>query len=115
VILPHVNSGAMRILALSSPQRVSGTLAAIPTLKEQGIDAVVDNFRFIMAAPGLQPAQTAYWDNIMRQMTQSAEWRKDLKDNQWENTFMNSADTRKYLDAQYAKLKDALTALGLAK
>jgi len=115
VILPHVNSGAMRILAISSPQRVSGILAAIPTLKEQGIDAVVDNFRFIMGAPGLQPAQTAYWDGIMRQMTQSPEWRKDLKDNLWENTFLNSDDTRKYLDAQYAKLKEALTALGLAR
>jgi len=51
----------------------------------------------------------------MRQMTQSPEWRKDLKDNLWENTFLNSDDTRKYLDAQYAKLKEALTALGLAR
>jgi tripartite-type tricarboxylate transporter receptor subunit TctC len=50
------------------------TLAAIPTLKEQGIDAVVDNCHHGGARFAAQ--QTAYWDGIMRQMTQSPEWRK---------------------------------------
>ena len=115
VILPQVNSRAMRILALSAPQRVPGVLAAVPTLKEQGLDVVVDNFRFVMAASGLQLAQIAYWDGVMKQTAQTAEWRKDLEDNQWENAYRDSRDTRKFLDAQNASWKDALGALGMAR
>jgi len=39
----------------------------------------------------------------------------DLEDNLWENTYMNSRDTRKYLDAQYLELESALSEAGLAK
>lgn len=113
--LPHVRSGAMRIIALSAPRRVSGALASVPTLKEEGIDAVVDNFRLMMAAAGIGPAQVAYWDDVMARLVQAEEWRKDLENNLWENTYMNSRDTRKYLDAQYLELKSALTEVGLAK
>ncbi|OGA41739.1 MAG: hypothetical protein A3G24_17610 [Betaproteobacteria bacterium RIFCSPLOWO2_12_FULL_62_13] len=115
LILPHFRSGAVRILAMSAPKRLTGVLATVPTLKEQGIDAVVDNFRLMIANSGLQPAQIAYWDGVMARLTQSDEWRKNLENNLWENTYMNSRDTRKYLDAQYPELKEVLVELGMAK
>ena len=113
--LPHLRSGAMRIIVLSAPKRGSGVLASVPTLKEEGIDAVVDNFRLMMAAAGIGPAQVAYWDDVMAKLTQAEDWKKDLENNLWENTYMNSRDTRKYLDAQHLELKSALTEAGLAK
>ena len=113
--LPHLRSGAMRIIVLSAPKRGSGVLASVPTLKEEGIDAVVDNFRLMMAAAGIGPAPVAYWDDVMAKLAQAEEWKKDLENNLWENTYMNSRDTRKYLDAQYLELKSALTEVGLAK
>lgn len=113
--LPHLRSGAMRIIALSAPRRGSGVLASAPTLKEEGVDAVVDNFRLMMAAAGIGPAPVAYWDDVMAKLAQAEDWKKDLENNLWENTYMNSRDTRKYLDAQYLELKSALTEAGLAK
>ena len=113
--LPHVRSGTMRIISLSAPRRVSGALAAVPTMKEEGIDAVVDNFRLIMAAAGIGSGQIAYWGDVMARLTQSEEWKKDLENNLWENTYMGSRDTRKYLDAQYVELRSALADIGLAK
>ncbi|MBI3917165.1 MAG: tripartite tricarboxylate transporter substrate binding protein [Betaproteobacteria bacterium] len=115
LILPHFKSGAVRILAMSAPKRVSGVLATVPTLKEQQIDAVVDNFRLLIGVSDLQPAQVAYWDGVMARLTQSDEWRTNLERNLWENTYMNSRDTRKYLDAQYPELKEILTELGMVK
>ena len=113
--LPHVRSGALRFLSLSAPKRVSGALAAVPTMKEAGIDAVVDNFRLLIAAGGIAPAQAAYWDDIMAKVVQSGEWRKDLESHQWENTYLNSRDTRKYLEEQYRELRGVLAEVGLAK
>jgi putative tricarboxylic transport membrane protein len=115
VLLPHFNSGAMRFLAVSAPKRVGGTLASVPTLKEQGVNAVVDNFRLGMGPPGISPAQVAWWDQVMMRLSTTDEWKKDLEANGWENAYMNSRDTRTYLDAQYAELKAALADMGFAK
>jgi putative tricarboxylic transport membrane protein len=115
VVLPHLRSGAMRLLAVSSPRRLAGALASTPTLKEQGIDTVVDNFRLMLGPGGLGAAQVAYWDGVLARLAQTDEWKKDLAQNQWENTYMGSRDTRKYLDEEYAETKKALTEIGLAK
>jgi putative tricarboxylic transport membrane protein len=113
--LPHVRAGTMRVLSLSSPRRMSGALAGVPTMKEEGIDAVVDNFRLMIAASSIAPAQVAFWDDVMAKVVQTEEWKKDLESNLWENTYLNSRDTRKYLDAQYPELRSALADVGLAK
>jgi putative tricarboxylic transport membrane protein len=113
--LPHVRSGALRIISLSAPKRVSGALASVPTMKEAGIDAVVDNFRLLIAAGGIAPAAVAYWDDVMAKVVQTEEWRKDLEGHMWENTYLNSRDTRRYLDEQYRELRGALAEVGLAK
>ena len=115
LVLPHLTSGAMRALAISSPKRVGGALGTVPTLKEQGVDTVVDNFRLIIGPSGLNAAQVAYWDQIMGRLAQTDEWKKDLETHLWENTYMNSRDTGKYLNDEYAQMKSALIELGLAK
>lgn len=112
--LPHVRSGALRIISLSAPKRASA-LAAVPTMKEAGIDAVVDNFRLMIAPGGITSLQAAYWDDVMAKVVQTEEWRKDLETNLWENTYLNSRDTRKYLDEQYRELRAVLAEIGLAK
>lgn len=69
-----------------------------------------------MVAPGaLSTAQVAYWDGILARLAQSDEWKKDLEQNHWENTYRNSRDTRKYLSDEYAEAKKALAEIGLAK
>lgn len=115
ILLPHLASGAMRFLAVSAPKRLGGALASVPTLREQGVDAVVDNFRLVMGPPGMAPAQVAYWDQVMLRLSVTDEWKKDLEHNGWENTYMNSRDTGKYLDAQYVGLKSVLAEVGFAK
>src|SRR3954464_6084062 len=40
-LIPHVQSGRMRVLGVSAPRRLVGALSAVPTWKEQGVDAVV--------------------------------------------------------------------------
>ncbi len=114
-VLTHVRSGALRIIAVSAPKRMAGELNSVPTLKEQGVDAVANNFRLLIGPGGLTAAQLAYWDQVMAKLVQADEWKKDLDLNLNENTYLNSRDVRKYLDAEYAELKILLTAMGMAK
>lgn len=111
----HLEAGTIRVIAVAAPQRLTGTYAQVPTWKEQGADAVVSNWRGLVGPGKLTDAQRAFWDNATRQFTQSAAWKKELAKRNWADEYKGSADTAKYMDAEYAELKDFLAELELAK
>lgn len=111
----HVEAGSIRVVAIAAPQRIGGIFANVPTWKEQGADAVVSNWRGLIGPPNLSPAQIAYWDGVMKQLVQTEAWKKELADNNWDNEYRNAAETKKYMDADYAELKGFLTELELVK
>jgi putative tricarboxylic transport membrane protein len=108
-------AGTVRPLAISSPQRLPGALANLPTTKEAGFPTVADNWRLVIAPKGLSTAQVTYWDNVFKTLTQSKEWNEDLAAAQMTNSYRNSAETTKYIAGEYGDIKDILTELGLAK
>ncbi|RPJ44773.1 MAG: tripartite tricarboxylate transporter substrate binding protein [Betaproteobacteria bacterium] len=111
----HLQAGSVRLIAVASPQRLAGVFAQVPTWKEQGANAIVSNWRGMIGPGGMTPAQTAYWDNALKQLTQSEAWKKELETNNWADEYKSSAETRKYMDGEYAELKGFLTELELAK
>jgi len=115
LMLPYVQSGQVRLIAIASPQRLTGALANAPTWREQGANAVVSNWRGLIGPRGMNDAQIAYWDNTLRALTESEEWKKDLEKNNWSNDYMKSTETRKYMEADYAQLKSFLVDIDLAK
>jgi putative tricarboxylic transport membrane protein len=108
-------AGALRPLAVSASQRMTGPLATIPTTVESGYKVVADNWRIVIAPKNLTGAQIAYWDGTLKALTSSEEWRTELEKGSLSNNYLNSADTRKYLDAEYADIRDILIELGLTK
>lgn len=111
---PFLN-GTARVLGVASPQRLPGAYAKVPTLREQGLNVVADNWRLLIAPKGLTPAQIAYWDNSFKALAASDVWNKELVSNHMANTYRNSAETTKYIAEQYGEVKEILTELGLAK
>jgi putative tricarboxylic transport membrane protein len=114
-ILPHLKSGKVRVIGFSAPARLPGQLANVPTWKEQGANATFLSWLGIVGPKNLTPAQLAYWENAFATLAKSDEWQKDLDKNFRVDTYMNSRDTRKYLDEQYGVIRDILTEIGLAK
>ena len=112
---PHVAAGRMRVVAAAAPKRLAGALADVPTWKEQGVDLVFGGWRAIMGPKGLTPAQTAFWEGVLRKATQVPEWRTDLEKNYWSDDFVPSQQFRKDLEKDYADMKAVLVDLGLAK
>lgn len=110
-----MQSGQLRALGVSAPRRVGGALAAIPTWREQGVDAVFTNWRAVVAPRGLSAAQIAFWDAALLRLTQSDDWNKDLEANYAENVYTTSEETRKFLAAQFDELKVILANLGLTR
>ena len=114
-VIPHLAAGKMRVLGIAAPQRLGGVFAKVPTWKEQGIDVQITNWRMLAGPKGLTAAQIAYWDGALAKLVKSDEWKKDLDNNVFENTYMNSDETRRYLKAQYDQFHAALSEVGLAK
>jgi putative tricarboxylic transport membrane protein len=111
--VPHIQSGKARAIGIAAPQRQTGVQAALPTLKEQGIDAVFFSWRGFIAPKGLSPVQLAFWDQAFARMVQREEWKKDVEDNAWTEDYMTAPETLKHLDSEYALLKGLLGELGV--
>jgi putative tricarboxylic transport membrane protein len=114
-VIPFIAAGKMRVLGITAPQRLGGVLANVPTWKEQGIDVHITNWRMLAGPKGMTAAQVAYWDGALGRLVKTDEWKKDLDNNVFENTFMNSEATRRYLKAEFAQFHTALSEVGLAK
>lgn len=111
----HIATGKIRVIGITSPQRLRGALANVPTWKEQGVDVVVDTWRGIMAPKDLPPAQLAFWDSTFAWLIQTDDWKKDVEANLWDNNYRNSTDAKRMLDVEYPRLKSVLADLGLVK
>lgn len=114
-VAPHLQTGKLRAIAISSPQRLPGALAQIPTWKEQGFDAVFGNWRGVVGPAGMSQAQVAYWENVLAALVKTDEWKRDMQNNFWSDFYMGSADSRAFLKTEQATLKAILVDLGLAK
>jgi len=115
VMLPHVKAGRARFLAVASERRLSGELATVPTWKELGIQAVASNWRSVVGPRGMSEPQVHYWDDVFGRLARLPEWKQDLEAKLVENTYLNSRDTRKLMDAQHAELTAVLAELGMVK
>ena len=114
-VLQHFIAGKVRIVAVSAEQRLGGALAAVPTWKELGISAIAANWRSVVGPRGMSEEQIRYWDNVFAKMVQLPDWKQALAAKLEEDTYLNSRDTRKLMDAQHAELTTVLSDLGLAK
>ena len=114
-LLPHVQSGKLRLIGISSGKRLGGVLAPVPTLKEQGIDIVIANWQGAIGPPKLNSAQIAYWDGVFARTVRTDEWRADQEQNLWEGDYLNAAEFSRFLKADYEQARGIFVDLGLAK
>ena len=114
-VASHVAEGRLRVIGVSSPKRFPGALASVPTWKEQGANLVYGGWRSIMGPRDLTPAHIAYWERVLRKVTETKEWKEDLEKNYWSDDFVGSAQFRKDLAKDYADMKSVLVDIGLAK
>jgi putative tricarboxylic transport membrane protein len=113
-VLTQMQAGKIRVVGVTAPARLGGAFAQVPTWREQGIDAVFGNWRGVVGPKGLSAAQLAYWDDVFSKLNATEEWKSEVRNGLWDVTYLNSRDSRKFLDQEYAQLKRILTDLGLA-
>src|SRR6185295_10391009 len=100
-----LRNGQVRLIAITSPQRLPGILADVPTWKEQGADVVVSQWRVLIGPKAMTAGQIAYWENVMRRLMEAEDWKNELETNFWRASYQGSAETRKFLTRDYQDAK----------
>ena len=107
----HIKGGRMRALAVSAPGKLDG----IASLKEQGIDVVLGNWRGVFGAPGITTAQRDALIGAVKTAVESAAWKETLAKMGWESVFISGDDYRKFVEEDTKRIRGILESLGLAK
>ncbi len=69
----------------------------IPTCKENGLDVEYLMMRSIFMPPGVTPAQTAYYMELMKKVRATAEWKKFMNEGAFNQTFMEGAEFARWV------------------
>jgi putative tricarboxylic transport membrane protein len=110
----HIKSGKMRALAVSSATRLREA-PGIPTIKEQGINVEVFNWRGVFGPPGLTEAQRAELTTVVVAAVKSPAWQETLKRNDWSDVLLTGEPFKTYIDAEQKRVAQVLRDIGLAK
>lgn len=114
-IIPALQSGKVRVLAIGSPERLQGPLSNVPTWKELGIDTITSSPQGVMAPKDISPEQIKFWESAFKQVTQTKEWKNFLEQNQWAPRFMTAAETNVMLENETAMIESVLSKLQIKK
>jgi putative tricarboxylic transport membrane protein len=111
----YVKGGEVRVLCVSSPARIAGDLAAVPTWKEVGVNSSFSLWRGLIGPKGMTKAQLRYWDQTLAMMAKTPEWVKFLSNGHQRDDLMNHEETAKFFAEQEQRFRTILGKLGLAK
>jgi putative tricarboxylic transport membrane protein len=106
----QIEAGTVRPLAISSGERLPGL--DVPTLREQGVDVEFENWRSVMAPPGISRPDRARLDAAVRAMVESAPWREALARYRWIDRYLAGDEFALYVDAEEARVRNILRQFG---
>jgi putative tricarboxylic transport membrane protein len=107
----QIRAGRMRALAVSGPKAIDG----IASLKEQGIDVELGNWRGVFAAPGITPAQREALVAAVKAGVDGAVWKDALQKYGWDDAWLAGDEYRRFLDADVKRITAIIDSLGLRR
>jgi tripartite-type tricarboxylate transporter receptor subunit TctC len=110
VAVPHIDAGKMRYLVMLTPQRVK-RYPQVPTLKELGIDAVIDSPYGIAGPAGMEPARVKVVHDAFKKALESVAGQRVLDQLNQPINYLGSEDYRRYALATSAREKERVARL----
>lgn len=109
----QIEAGALRALAVSSPDRIPGV--DVPTLKELGHDVEVVNWRGVFAGKDLSDEDRQKFSTLIETTVKSPQWAEVLKARGWSDYYAPAEEFSTFLSSEQTRVHEILKSLGLAK
>ena len=107
----YIKTGKMRAIAVTADARIKGV--DVPTLKEQGINVVIGNWRGVYGAGGISPEQRKGLTETIVKATKSKSWAESLEKNGWTPALLAGAEFEKFVDDEFASLRAVMVKSGM--
>jgi putative tricarboxylic transport membrane protein len=111
--LPQIVAGTLRPLAISADARLPGL--DVPTLKEQGLDVTLINWRGVLAPPKLKDADKKALSDLIGAMVASKAWKDILAKRGWIDMYQPADEFAAFLAKDRAQVESILKEIGLVK
>ncbi|MDB5876765.1 MAG: tripartite tricarboxylate transporter substrate binding protein [Variovorax sp.] len=107
----YIGAGKMKAVAVTSATRLAGS--DVPTLKEQGIDVELGNWRGVYGAPGITPDQRKKLIDMVVAALKTPSWLEAAKKNDWTPAVLTGDAFGKFVDDEFASLRATMTKSGM--
>ncbi len=107
----HIAQGKMRAIGVTSGTRLKGI--NIPTMKEQGYDIEIGNWRGVYAAPGITPEQRKALTERVVKATKTKSWAESLEKNNWTSALLTDKAFEDFVERDFAALRMIMVKSGM--
>ena len=108
---PYIESGKMKPIGVTSGERLEGR--NVPTLKEQGIDVEIGNWRGVYGGPGISEAEKTQLVADVKRATETDSWKEALKKNEWTPALLTGTAFGQFVDRDFENLRSIMTKSGM--
>ena len=107
----YIQSGKMRPIAVTSAVRLKGL--DIPTMKEQGYNVEIGNWRGVYGAPGITPQERKALIDMIVKASKSKSWLEALDKNQWTPALLTGKEFEDFVEREFAGLRATMVKAGM--
>ena len=111
-IQPQIESGEVRALAVSSPERLDA-LPDVPTMRESGMDVELQNWRGVVAPRGISEEQEQALEDLLIDMTETDTWRATLTERGWGEATLAGEEFEEFVRSEQDRVSQVLDEVGL--
>jgi len=107
----YISTGKMRPIGVTSATRLKGV--NVPTLKEQGINVEIGNWRGVYGAPGITPEQRKALIDALAKTFKSKAWQEAMEKNGWTPAWMAGDEFANFVDSEFASMRATMAKSGM--
>ncbi|WP_088278340.1 tripartite tricarboxylate transporter substrate binding protein [Ideonella sp. A 288] len=107
----YIETGKMKAIGVTSDARLKGI--DVPTLKEQGINVVLGNWRGVYGPAGITDAQRKALVEMIVKATKTKAWAEALEKNGWTPALLTGKDFEDFVDRDFAGLRATMVKAGM--
>ena len=107
----YIEAGKMRAIAVTSATRLKGI--NVPTMKEQGYNVEIGNWRGVYGAPGITPEQRKALIDLIVKATKTKSWAESLEKNGWTSALQTGKEFEDFVDREFASLRATMVKAGM--
>ena len=102
-IYPQVEAGRLRALGVVAAEPLAG-VEEIPTLRSQGYDVTLTNWRALFVRPGVSAEERTELEALIAEAVDTPEWKEAVQRNYWNPVPLSGAELEEFIAAEKERI-----------